>query len=164
LPASVDTVVVDAGPLIAFARVDCIRHLPAPFGRAITVPTVRAEVAAGSGCSEAVRIEAAIAAGAIEVKQPPAGGASMGLGPGETDALRLALTLGCGLLLDDRAARRSAAGLGIPVIGVLGTLVLLKRAGKIDAVRPLAEQLVASGYYLSASVIADACRQAGEAL
>jgi predicted nucleic acid-binding protein len=68
------------------------------------------------------------------------------------------------VLLDDRAARRIAASFGIPVIGVLGTLVLLKRAVKIDGVRPLAEQLVVSGYYLSTSVIADACRQAGEAL
>jgi hypothetical protein len=76
-PASVDTVVDDAGPLIALARVDCIRHFPAPFGRGITVPMVRAEVAPGSGCSEAARIEGAIA-GAIEVEQPPAEGASLG--------------------------------------------------------------------------------------
>jgi len=145
LPASVETLVVDAGPLIALARIDCIGHLPAPFARVITVPRVRAEVAAGTGCSEAMVIEAAIAAGAVEVEQPPAGGASWGLGPGETDALRLALKLGGGVLLDDRAARRIAASLGIPVIGVLGTLVLLKRAAKIDGVRPLAEQLVASG-------------------
>ena len=145
MPASVETLVVDAGPLIALARIDCIGHLPAPFARVITVPRVRAEVAAGTGCSEAMVIEAAIAAGAVEVEQPPAGGASWGLGPGETDALRLALKLGGGVLLDDRAARRIAASLGIPVIGVLGTLVLLKRAAKIDGVRPLAEQLVASG-------------------
>ena len=109
MPASVETLVVDAGPLIALARIDCIGHLPAPFARVITVPRVRAEVAAGTGCSEAMVIEAAIAAGAVEVEQPPAGGASWGLGPGETDALRLALKLGGGVLLDDRAARRIAA-------------------------------------------------------
>jgi hypothetical protein len=162
LPASVDIVAADAGPLIALARVDCVRLLPAPFARVLTAPAVLAEVAAGTGCPEVIQIEAAVEAGAIAVQPPPRGSPSWGLGPGETDVLRLALKQGCGSLLDDRGARRIAAALGIPVIGVLGTLVLLKRAGRIDLVRPLAERLTDSGYYLARTVIADACRLVGE--
>jgi uncharacterized protein len=162
LPASADIVVADAGPLIAMARIDCVRLLPAPFARVLTVPAVIAEISAGAGCPETAPIEAAIAAGSVELAVPPAGDAGRGLGPGETGALHLALERRCALLLDDRAARRVAAALGLPVIGVLGTLVLLKRAGQIALVRPLAEQLVDSGYYLSGTVVAEACRLAGE--
>jgi len=115
LPASVDTVAADTGPLIALARVDCVRLLPAPFARVLTAPAVLAEVAAGTGCPEGVQIEAAVNAGAIAVEPPPSGSPSWGLGPGETDLLRLALKRGCGSLLDDRAARRIATALGIPV-------------------------------------------------
>lgn len=68
MPASVDTVAADTGPLIALARVDCVRLLPAPFARVLTAPAVLAEVAAGTGCPEGVQIEAAVNAGAIAEK------------------------------------------------------------------------------------------------
>jgi predicted nucleic acid-binding protein len=66
--------------------------------------------------------------------------------------------------MDDRAGRRVAVGLGIPVIGVLGVLILAKRAGAIPQIRPLVEGLIKSGYYLSGTVIDDALRLAGEAV
>jgi predicted nucleic acid-binding protein len=162
LPSSADTVVADAGPLIALARVDCIRQLPAPFRSVLTTPVVVAEVSASDEHVEGRQLRAAVDAGAIRVQLIQPKGDVRGLGAGEASVIQLARVLGCGVLMDDRAGRRVAARLSVPVIGVLGTLVLAKRAGQIKRVRPLAEQLIATGYYLGGPVIDEACRLAGE--
>ena len=96
------------------------------------------------------------------VTEEPHAPADWGLDAGETSAIQVARDLGAGLVMDDRAGRRIASGFGAPVIGVLGALVLAKRAGAIPLVRPLAEGLVASGYYLFGGVVEGALRLAGE--
>ena len=85
-----------------------------------------------------------------------------GLDAGEASTIQLALNSDAGVLMDDRAGRRVAAKLSIPLIGVIGLLVFAKRKGKLSEIRPLVTQLADSGYYLSGQVIEDACQQAGE--
>lgn len=59
-------------------------------------------------------------------------------------------------IVDDLAARRCAASLGIPVRGTLGLVLMAKRRGIIPAARPIVEQLRQAGMYLSDRVIQQA--------
>lgn len=155
-------VVADAGPLIGLSRVTSLSVLPAVFARTLVTQTVLDECLARPDRPEGPLIQSAVDSGWLEMAAEVVPPADWGLDAGETSAIATARDLGAGLLIDDRAARRIATGLGIPVIGVLGVLVLAKRAAAIPQVRPLTERLVASGYYLADQVIQEALRLVGE--
>jgi predicted nucleic acid-binding protein len=64
------------------------------------------------------------------------------LGPGEAEALMLALEMpGCVVVLDDAAARRTAQTLGLRLTGTLGLLLDAKKAGLVAEVRPVLDRL-----------------------
>ena len=158
----VEVVVADAGPLIALARLDALPWLPLLFSHAWVTETVLAECLAGIDAVECGRIRAAVDRGQLEVRTPPPSDLGWTVDAGEASAIAAALELGAGVLMDDRAGRRLATRLGLPVIGVLGVLVLAKRAGLVAEIRPLVITLVNSGYFLSSGVIEQALRLAGE--
>ena len=86
-----------------------------------------------------------------------------GLGAGESAVLALAKSIGGGeAIIDDLAARRCAAVLGIPVRGTLGIVLLAKKRGLIPAARPVLEDLIRGGLYLHESVLAEALRRVRE--
>lgn len=87
---------------------------------------------------------------------------SWDLGPGESSVLALAYGQNREVIVDDRAARRCAATLGIPVRGTLSLVLLAKKHGVIEAARPVLEELVEHGMYLSRSVLNDALALVGE--
>jgi predicted nucleic acid-binding protein len=86
------------------------------------------------------------------------------LGPGEAEAITLAVERGgARLLLDERQARRVAEIVyGLSIRGTVGTVVLAKRRGLIPAVRPLLEQMRAGGYFLASALIESACATVDE--
>lgn len=162
LPHSVRKVVVsDAGPLIALGRLDQLPLLPALFSRVHVPHAVLAECQARPLNADAVRIGAAVDHGwlvpcdAVPIPQK-------GLDIGERAAISLALEMGAGLLVDDKAAREYAVSLGLAVIGTLGVLVLGKRAGHLSAIAPLVAQLRASGQRLGHAAVAQALLAAQE--
>ena len=136
--------------------------LPAVFARTLITRTVLEECLARPDRPEGAPIQSAVDSGWLSVVSEVAPPSDWALDAGETSAIAAARDLGAGLLIDDRAARRVAVALGIPVIGLLGVLVLAKRAGEIPQIRPLTGRLVASGYYLAERVIEEALRLAGE--
>ena len=72
------------------------------------------------------------------------------LGNGEKEVLALGLeSLESLLLLDDMLARRHAGLLSLRVMGTLGVLLLGKKHGKLEAVRPVMDHLEALGFRLS---------------
>jgi predicted nucleic acid-binding protein len=72
------------------------------------------------------------------------------LGPGESEALALALELKAeALILDDRPARRLALARGLPLMGTAAVLLRAKQAGFIPAVQPLLDELLRVGFRLS---------------
>ncbi len=69
---------------------------------------------------------------------------------------------GTEVIVDDLAARRCAAALGIPVRGTLGLVLTAKQQGILPAARPVLEQLRLSGMYLSDRVMNQALALVGE--
>lgn len=70
------------------------------------------------------------------------------LGAGEASCLAVARSRDMILATDDRAARREAAQLGVPVTGTLGMLVRLVREGHVSLMHAndLLSQMIQQGY------------------
>ncbi|MCG6134475.1 MAG: DUF3368 domain-containing protein [Nostoc sp. LLA-1] len=88
---------------------------------------------------------------------------SWDLGKGESSVLTWAyIHSDTEAIVDDLAARRCAAVLGIPVRGTLGLILTAKQRGKISAARPILENLRSLGMYLSDRVINQALKMVDE--
>ena len=68
----------------------------------------------------------------------------------------------CKVILDDRRARKVATSLGVAVIGTIGILIRAKRNGIIAAVKPVLDDLEATGFFVSKELKGEALRLAGE--
>ena len=88
---------------------------------------------------------------------------SLQLGPGEAEAIALAVEIGAQrLILDDQRARRIAVQLHVPVTGTVGVALAAKQQGFLPLVRPLFDDLKAAGFWLSDPLLQQALRLAGE--
>jgi predicted nucleic acid-binding protein len=154
---------VDAGPMIALARIEGLELLPRLFSQAQVTEQVVQECLAPPERSEAKSIRAALAAGWIaQCGAPDYAMQHQGLGSGEASTLALAAQRRCIVLVDDRLARRVATELGLQLVGCLGVLIAAKRRGLLMNIRPKLDQLAASGYFLSGALQREALRLAGE--
>ncbi len=85
------------------------------------------------------------------------------LGPGEREAIALAIeTKDSLLILDDALARKHAQLLGITMTGTLGVLLKAKQTGHLKAVEPALDHLEALGFYLDAATRAAVLKLAQE--
>jgi predicted nucleic acid-binding protein len=156
-------VIADAGPLIAFARLHQIGLLPQIFDRVFVTDVVFAECAGRADFPESAFIQEALTRKQLELCTAPNFSAfAQKIDAGEASAIAVAIDFGCGVLMDDKAGRKMATNAGISVIGTVGVLVLAKRKGLIPLVKPQLEKLLASGYFLSAEIIAAALDASGE--
>lgn len=149
-------VVSDASPLIALHQIDELKLLQGLFGEVVIPPAVAREVTPGVPLPPWVKTRT--------LQQPMAGEVlHASLGPGESEAISLAQEIHADwLLLDERAARRLAEGLGLPVAGTLGLLVRGKEKGLLDTVRSRVEALLAVGFRATPALVENILRQAGE--
>jgi predicted nucleic acid-binding protein len=77
------------------------------------------------------------------------------LGPGESEAISLALEIGVDwIVLDDAPGRRLAESMKLPVIGTLGVLLMAKQEGVINEVKPFADALLSVNFRVSPSLFA----------
>jgi predicted nucleic acid-binding protein len=160
-----ETVVVNASPLIFLGRAERLELLRLFSGRVLVPEMVWAEILRRGEGDPAVSA-LTNAAGWIEIVEAPEIPPSVqawGLGPGESAVLALSLQEGnATAVLDDLAARRCAAALGVPLRGTLGIVLAAKRQGRIPAARPVLEHLLRTGLYLSRPVLDEALRRVGE--
>ena len=85
------------------------------------------------------------------------------MGPGESETICLTLERNAPLvLLDDRAARRHAVSLGLPVMGTLGVLMASKRKGYIQAIKPVVDSLLDLGFRVAPGLRDQVLGDAGE--
>lgn len=99
----------------------------------------------------------------VSTPQIPASIQAWGLGVGESSVLAWAhANPGTEVVIDDLAARRCAATLGIPVRGTLGLVLIARQRGQIPAARPVLLQLRQAGMYLSDRVMNQALAMIGE--
>jgi hypothetical protein len=133
-------------------------------GRVVVPPAVVDELAAGRALGLNLPDPAEL--GWVVVRRP----ASMvalrlvtDLGPGESEALALALEAPESLVvLDDALARQVAEMLGIRYTGTLGLLIDAKRARLLPTIGSMLDQLQALGFRLAPHTRAAVLRLAGE--
>jgi hypothetical protein len=152
----VTAVVADSSPLIALQQIDQLGLLKALFGEVLVPPVVAREVAPRLTLPPWVREQALTQPIAREVLRAS-------LGPGESEAIGLALEIRADwVIIDERSGRRVAEALGLRVAGVLGLLVLSKQRGLIPAVRPHLDTLVGAGFRADPDLIKRILKNAGE--
>lgn len=156
--------VVNASPLIFLSKGDRVDLLQT-VGDSVVVPTTVADEIRRRG-SDHVTARALRETGwlhTVDAPEAPSAIQALDLGPGESAVLTLAYTdPEREVIIDDRARRRCAASLDIPVRGTLGVVLLAKQQGRIDRARPVVKRLRQKGMYLSDEVIDDALSLVGE--
>lgn len=89
--------------------------------------------------------------------------AAWDLGLGESQVISWAYkNPGFEAILDDRAARKCALSLKIPVRGTLGVILLAKKDGRLAKAEPLLNQLVQIGFRLDPDLLRATLRLAKE--
>ena len=155
---------VNASPLIFLARgglLDLLRLA----GEEIVVPAAVAAEIRRRGSTDLTVQAIEGTSWLVVVETPPIPGLiqAWDLGEGESSVLAWAYAYpGTEAIVDDLAARRCAAALGIPVRGTLGLVLTAKKRGRIPAARPILEKLRQSGMYLSERVMNQALALVGE--
>ena len=119
-------VVSDTTPLNYLILIEAISVLPALFGRVFAPPAVIRELSHPRS-PEVVRQWASSPPSWLIVQNPTCLEPSIKLGPGETEAISLALELAADfILIDERKGYKVALGLGLKVVS---TLAILEEAG-----------------------------------
>ncbi|MCX7916422.1 MAG: DUF3368 domain-containing protein [Verrucomicrobiae bacterium] len=151
-------VVANTSPLTALLRIGRADLLAKLFGRVVIPPAVALELQRAHGalpewvCVKPFRDTDAVNAFI----------ASLDRGEAEAIALALEMRADC-VLMDERKGRRLAKAQGLRVLGLVGVVLLAKRAGLIASAGPLLEALESeAGFYLTSSLKRSALRSVGE--
>ena len=153
-----ESIVVNAGPLIALARagaIDVVGRLPVNY---LCPPQVRTELDEGarSGYPD-IRVSWLEV---VPLATPLDSVAIATLDAGEAAVIQLARERGIEwVCIDDRKGRRAALAVGLRVTGSPGLLVRAKIVGLVPAVRPFVERAMSEGVWydpdLTHRVLAD---------
>ena len=160
-------VVSNASPLISLSRIGRLELLRQVFTEIIIPSEVFQEVVIdGAGRPAA----AAVGTAGWITKKPCVETAKLAalrnqfpqLGAGETATVQLAHELRADLaIIDERAARRLAVGLGLKVIGSIGVLEAAFRRGLIADLRSDYQQLLATGTRIDPAILNRSLAQFG---
>jgi hypothetical protein len=157
-------IIADAGPLLSFARA----------GRLDLLREVVSEVIIPEAVYEEIVVQGAGKPGAHDVQHASwiirdrAQDRSLvdslpdKLHQGEREALALAKERGGVLLVDEYAARQEATRLGIDHMGSLRLLKEAKTRGLVLAIKPILDELIAAGMYISETLYEAFLNDVGE--
>ena len=150
-------VIVDAGPVIALAKVNLLSILTQLFGSILIPEAVQQECLAKTGI-ENQHIQQAIDAGVIQIATPTHSDLpltlSRSLGNGERDAIYLAMQAENSLLIvDDFLARKQALKLGLTFIGTVRLLDIAEKQGIIVNAEQTVEAIRNTGYRISKQIL-----------
>lgn len=158
-----NSVIIDSSPLIILLKSNLIGTLPRLFEEIFVPDAVWSEILSGKENDAARRsLPKLVWARKTKVEARNDDIASFNLGTGETEVLKLALTVPAAVVLDDFAARKCAKAMGIRFVGTGGILILAKRKGLILSVSESLKKVQNAGLWLSDDVIELLKRKAGE--
>lgn len=124
------TIVSNTSPLIALHHLGDLQLIPEVLGSGILIPPAVVRELRGESVPSWIEVRSLQHPFGTKILQAS-------LGAGESEAIGLAMEVGAGLtLLDDKAARRLALVLGLPILGTLGLLLKAKEMGLIKEIRP----------------------------
>ena len=155
--------VVNASPLIFLAHINALSLLKSLVNEVIVPFSVHKEVLAGAG--QGSGMTAFELPNWVSLREdlpllPEIAG--WDLGAGESQVLAHAVSSGGEAVMDDLQGRHCARALGVPTTGTLGVILRAKRAGFVPAARPLVEELLKKGLYLSRNLVEQALGEVGE--
>ena len=144
-------IIADTGPLLSFARAGRLDLLREVVSEVIIPEAVYEEIVVqGAGRPGAHEVQRASWIIRDRVQDRSFVDALPGkLHQGEREALALAKERGGVLLVDEYAVRQEATRLGIDHIGSLRLLKEAKARGLISAIKPILDELIAAGMYIS---------------
>jgi predicted nucleic acid-binding protein len=155
--------VVNASPLILFARIDRLDLLTSLTQSLVVPQAVWSEIQAGSGRDGTAGKVEKIPSIRVDDRPVPERVRLWDLGAGESQVLVHALERpDSEVVLDDLAARRCARSLGLPMIGSLGVVLLCRHRGVISAARPVLGALCTAGLRLKPALMDEALAKVGE--
>ena len=158
-------VVSDASPIRALAHLDHLDLLGALFGEVLIPPAVRKEL--DQPRARFVRIPLKKIT-SVTVRQPAdprtVQAFLVELGPGEAEALALALEVRAdAVLIDESAGRAAAKRVGLRPLGVLGILLRGIQRELVGPIEPLMNRLQGElGFFISPAVRAEVLKRASE--
>ena len=157
-------VISNTSPMQYLYQAGLLDLLPALYGRVVVPEAVAGELR--EGLTRGVELPDVAALSWAEVRAPKERTVLplvSDLGPGEREALALAVETPDSLVIvDDALARKHALLLGVSFTGTLGVLLKAKRSGHLKAVGPALDKLDALGFRLSSETRAAALKLAGE--
>ena len=160
----VDVWICNSSPLIALARIQRLDLIESLAAQVVVPATVVLEIEAGAsrdGAANAVRNSSRLRI-RPDVEIPEAIH-SWQLDPGENQVLAMAFQHpGCGVVIDDRAARRCAASFSIPMNGTIGLVALARQRGTLKAAAPVYKALRDAGLFVSPALLKTVLAQFGE--
>lgn len=156
--------ILDASPLILFGKTDLLKTI-SPLAESWIVPEgVVAEVEAKKPIGPYLadlEADSSVFRKVVEHIHPWVAG--WDLGRGESEAITIALQdANARAVLDDFQARKCTALLGVDTVGSLGLLLMAKRRGLIDAVRPEIDKLIGAGLRIDFAILDKIYKKIGE--
>lgn len=158
---SVERIVVNTGPLIAWALIDAI-EIPGMLPYEFYCPAeVRYELEQGE--SRGYMRIAPEWLHVVSLKTPLSEMASCALDFGEAAKIQLALEHSIGwVCIDEWKGRRAAAAVGLKVVGSLGILAKAKQPGLISTLREMIERAVQEGIRYHPELVRNVLAAVGE--
>jgi predicted nucleic acid-binding protein len=159
-----DVAIINASPFILLAKSGSIDLLPQLFKTVLMPEAVFAEIALGGDVASDIAFDARKAW--LDIIDVPGHTdiSVWNLGDGETEVLSKALSdkVHHVALIDDRMARKCAESFGLRTMGTAGIIVSAKRNGLLTAIRPVIQDLLENGLYISDDIIRTVYKEAGE--
>jgi predicted nucleic acid-binding protein len=150
----VKTAVLNASPVIILARAGFLELVPKLVSSPVIPRAVATEIKAGRAEDPAFRFLASPSwLTVVDLTPALSPLAIWRLGQGETEVLEYARrNPGVVAVLDDKAARRSAAALNIPVVGTLGLLLAAKQSGLLASLQAAVDRVRNCGLFVDDAV------------
>ena len=157
-------VVLNATPLIALAKIDRLELLRRVYTEVYVPEAVYNEVAGIPGKAGAIELTKAKWIKKARVKNRAIVNLlTAELDQGEAEVLVLADQLKADwVVIDEQKGRAAARAAGLQLTGTVGVVLLAKRLGYVDKVKPIFDELAEVHFRLSDKVYRESLRKAGE--